>query len=59
MTVSFVLHSAWMPQVGPAPDVARNRFSDELERIGELPDDLADVARQVARDLDEGVPLDA
>ncbi|MBX3284404.1 MAG: carotenoid oxygenase family protein [Actinobacteria bacterium] len=59
MTVSFVLHSAWMPKVGPAPDVARNRFSDELERIGELPDDLADVARQVARDLDEGVPLDA
>lgn len=57
MTVSFVLHSAWMPHVGTAPDVARNRFSDELERIGELPDDLAEVARGVARDLDEAVPL--
>ena len=40
-----------MPQVGPAPDVDRNRFTDELERIGELPDDLADVARGVARDF--------
>ncbi len=44
---------------GPAPDVARNRFADELERVDELPDDLAEVARQVARDLDEGVPLPA
>ena len=46
-----------MPQVSTAPDVARNRFADELERIGELPDDLAEVARGVARDLHEGVPL--
>ena len=53
----FVLHSAWMPRVATAPERERNRFSDELDRVGELPDDLAAVAREVARELDEGVPL--
>lgn len=52
MTVPFVLHSAWMPRVVPSdPSIERNRFADELDRIGELPDDLAAVARQVADDL--------
>ena len=60
MTVPFVLHSAWMPSV-QAADRSRNRlrFADELGRIDELPDDLADAARQVAADLDDQVPLDA
>ena len=40
-----------------APDRDRNRFSDELDRVGELPDDLATLAREVARELDEGVAL--
>lgn len=56
-TVPFLLHSAWMSTALPAPDVERVRFSDELGRIGELPDDLATVALEVARELDEGVPM--
>jgi hypothetical protein len=61
MTVPFVLHSAWMPRVvSTAGDGRqRNRFGDELDRIGELSDDLAAVVTQVADDLDQGVPLPA
>jgi carotenoid cleavage dioxygenase-like enzyme len=52
MTLSFVLHSAWMPSVKPADrSIERTGFADELERIGELPDDLADVVREVAAAL--------
>lgn len=57
MVVPFVLHSAWMPQAVPAEDRPRLRFSEELDRIGELPDDLAELARGVAHDLDEGAPM--
>jgi all-trans-8'-apo-beta-carotenal 15,15'-oxygenase len=53
MTVPFVLHSAWMPSVAAPTSHERVRFSDELDRVDELPDDLAQVARQVARDLDD------
>jgi hypothetical protein len=56
-TLPFILHAAWLPRAVPAPGLERNRFSSELERVGELPDDLAAVAREVARELDEGVPL--
>jgi hypothetical protein len=56
MTVPFVLHAAWMPRAVPATDRRRTRFGDELDRLGELDDDLAEVALGVARDLDEGVP---
>ncbi len=60
LTVPFVLHSAWMPRVVRAdPDRPRLRFADELGRVDELPDDLAAVARAVAAELDEGVPLPA
>ena len=59
VTVPFVLHSAWMPRAVPAEDRPRVRFGDELDRLGELPDDLAQVALGVAADLDDGVPLDA
>jgi carotenoid cleavage dioxygenase-like enzyme len=52
MVVPFVLHSAWMPTVtGPPVDRERVWFGDELARIGELPDDLAAAAREVAEDL--------
>ena len=57
MNVPFILHSAWMPRAAPAPAMERTRFSNELDRIGELSDDLAQVARDVAHELDEGVPL--
>lgn len=57
MTVPFLLHAAWMPRAVPATAHARVRFSDELDRVGELPADLASVALDVARELDEGVPL--
>ena len=57
MTLPFVLHAAWMPRAVSASDGTGVRFSDELDRIGELPDDLADVARQVADELDAGVPM--
>ncbi len=57
MTVPFVLHSAWMPRVVGAPDRERVRFSDELGRVAELSPDLAAVAVEVARELDERVPM--
>ena len=57
MTVPFVLHSAWMPAVARADDRPRLRFADELDRLDELPADLAAVAIEVATDLAEGVPL--
>jgi hypothetical protein len=59
MTVPFVLHSAWMPRaVSTAGDGhQRNRFADELDRVGELPDDLAALTSQVADDLAQGAPL--
>jgi carotenoid cleavage dioxygenase-like enzyme len=56
-TLPFLLHAAWLPRAQEAPHVERLRFSSELERIGELPDDLAEAAREVARELDEGVPM--
>ncbi len=52
----FVLHSAWMPEARRVGEGTGVRFADELDRIGELPDDLQAVAREVARELDEGVP---
>ena len=59
MHVPFVLHSAWMPRAVHADDRPRLRFAEELARVDELPDDLAAVARTVAAELDEGVPLPA
>jgi len=59
MLVPFVLHSAWMPRVVSAEDRPRHRFQDELDRVDELPEDLADAVRQVAADLDDGAPLHA
>lgn len=56
VTMPFFLHSAWMPRAVPAPDHERLRFSDELARVDELPDELAAVALAVAHELDEGVP---
>jgi hypothetical protein len=59
MVVPFVLHSAWMPQAVSTRDDGRrrNRFADELDRVGELPDDLAGLVHQVADDLAHGAPL--
>jgi len=57
MTLPFVLHSAWMPRAVSSSEGTGVRFSDELDRIDELPDDLAQVARQVAADLDDRVPI--
>jgi len=56
-TLPFLLHSAWIPRAAPAPEAERNRFSSELERAGELPDELAALAREVARELDDGVEM--
>lgn len=55
--VPFVVHAAWLPRAVPAPELPRVRFSDELEGLDSLPDDLARTAREVAREIDEGVPL--
>jgi hypothetical protein len=57
LTVPFVLHSAWMPRAVRATPREYNRFSEELDRVDELPDDLAALACEVARELDEGVPI--
>lgn len=53
VTMPFLLHAAWAPSAAPAPAVERLRFSDELDRIGELPADLAELVLDVARELDE------
>ncbi len=55
--VPFLLHSAWTAALGPAPDVERTRFSDDLDRVDELDDELAAVARAVAAELADGVPM--
>jgi hypothetical protein len=57
MHLPFVLHSAWMPRVVGGAVGTGVRFSDELERIGELPDDLAALVREVAEEIDAGVPM--
>jgi hypothetical protein len=59
MHVPFVLHAAWMRRAVGAEDRPRHRFRDELERIGELPDDLAAAVTEVAAELDVGVPIGA
>lgn len=50
-----LLHSCWLAEARPAPDVERLRFSDDLSEsdLAALPDDLAEVARTVAREIDE------
>jgi all-trans-8'-apo-beta-carotenal 15,15'-oxygenase len=54
MKVPFVLHSAWMPDAKPADHgIDRHRFSNEIERAIELPDDLAASVHDVARELDQ------
>lgn len=55
--VPFVLHSAWTPALGPAPDRERTRFDDDLGRVDALGPELAAVAREVAAELAEGVPM--
>lgn len=59
MLVPFVLHSAWMPRATSMAGDGRERtrFADELDRVGELPDDLAALAHQVADDLAQGTPV--
>lgn len=55
--VPFVLHSAWTPALGPAPDHERTRFDDDLGRADALGPELAAIAREVAAELAEGVPM--
>jgi all-trans-8'-apo-beta-carotenal 15,15'-oxygenase len=57
MHVPFLLHAAWMTTPVTSSPGPGNTFADELDQIGELPDDLADVVLEVARELEEGVPL--
>ncbi|HRW38365.1 MAG TPA: carotenoid oxygenase family protein [Aquihabitans sp.] len=58
MRLPFVLHSAWMPRAVSTRGDGRERvrFADELDRIGELPDDLQREARRVADDLADAAP---
>lgn len=56
-TMPFLLHAAWMAEATTAPDAERVRFSDEMGRIDELSEDLGMVAREVAADLGDGVPM--
>ena len=51
----FLLHACWLPEARPAPAVERLRFADDLSEaeLAALPnDDLREIARQVASDLD-------
>ncbi|TDB92195.1 carotenoid oxygenase family protein [Actinomadura sp. 7K534] len=52
-TMPFLIHSAWMPEARPAPDLERHRFADDLDaRLDQLPLDLAAAAHEVAAELD-------
>jgi hypothetical protein len=53
VTLPTLLHSAWMPSVGPAPEAERLRFADELDdaQVDALPEHLPDVVRLVAGEL--------
>jgi hypothetical protein len=55
--VPFLLHAAWMTTPVTASPGPGNSFAEELDRLGELPDDLADVVLEVARELEAGVPI--
>ena len=57
MHVPFVLHAAWMTTPITSSPGPTNTFADELDRLGELPDDLAAVVQDVARELEAGVPI--
>ncbi len=50
----FILHSIWMPEVQSAPDLERNRFSDDLETdlLDHLDNDARELLLDVAADLD-------
>lgn len=51
--VPLLLHSAWVPEVGPAPEVERLRLADEVTEahLAALPDDhLRNALEQVLRD---------
>ncbi|MFD0900812.1 carotenoid oxygenase family protein [Actinomadura sediminis] len=51
-TVPFLIHSAWMPEARPAPDVERLTFAADLDaRLDQLDPDLRTVAREVAEAL--------
>jgi carotenoid cleavage dioxygenase-like enzyme len=49
----FILHSIWMPGVTSAPDVDRNRFSDDLDTdlLGQLDPTARDLILAVAAEL--------
>lgn len=51
----FMIHSAWLPNARPAPDLTRLRFADDLDdRLTQLDPELAAVAHEVAAELDAG-----
>ncbi|MGP4026967.1 carotenoid oxygenase family protein [Actinomadura sp. 3N407] len=51
-TMPFLIHSAWMPEAVPAPNLERHSFADDLDaRLDQLAADLAATAREVAADL--------
>lgn len=53
-TLGLTLHSCWLPEARPAPDVERLRFGDDVAAdLAALPDDLRAAAQKVVRDLDE------
>ncbi len=53
--VPFVIHSSWMPHIKPSEKLDRLRFSEELDeqKLKTMPPHLAQVARDVGRELDE------
>ena len=53
--VPFVLHSAWTPTLGAVTATDHVPFADQLDHLDQLDDDLAEVAREVAYELAEGI----
>jgi all-trans-8'-apo-beta-carotenal 15,15'-oxygenase len=54
MHVPFILHSAWMPRAVAADrSIERTRFADEIDRAGELPDELRHAVHEVASELEQ------
>lgn len=53
-TCGLTLHSCWLPEARPAPDVERLRFGDDVAAdLGGLSDELRAVADRVIREFDE------
>jgi carotenoid cleavage dioxygenase-like enzyme len=57
--IGLILHSCWLPEARPAPDVERLRFAEDFSPadLAGLSPVEAETLERVARELDEGLPM--